>query len=174
MNARTNVSFRVVETSTHPLWGHGWFDRTRFAVHTAEGSPRSARDVMRAFVLDPIAQRSFCDPTGWGVRTGRHGPFRHDRLAVGWYRPVTTGAFRARLAFALAPSGFTELDPSELAPVDSWVASLAARDDDILELAAPDDPDVRVDFASIWLFFHEFVAVRRDGLELEIGVVGHD
>ena len=91
------LSFSVINTRMTPVWDFGWFDLTRFKVDGPATERQDCYHVLAEFLRAPISQRSFCDPGQWGESIQRHGPFLCERLAVMWFRPITTEQLADRL-----------------------------------------------------------------------------
>ena len=167
--------FHVIETAATPLWDFGWFDLTRFRIEASVAERHDALGLLRAFLRDPISQRSFCDPGRWGLSVGRHGPFLREKLAADSIRPLSTSELANRLRAALEDPQFTSPPtPAQRRPVEAWLELVRTRGDTAFELAVPDASDSRVEWSYVWLVFHEFLCFSPEREELAVAVIGYD
>jgi hypothetical protein len=170
-----SLSFAVDDTSMSQLWDYGWFDLTRFSVTGGSAEHHDPPHIFRAFLQDPVSQRSFCDPGPWGERVARHGPFPHEAPIADWLHRLTPDELRQRVQAALEDPEFTEPPSREQRhAVETWVDLVTTRGDALYAVEAPDAPGVRVTWAFVWLVYHEFLTLRADSRELTAAVIGYD
>ena len=169
------LTFSVIETTKTPLWDFGWFDLTRFKVEGPVAERQDSTCLLGAFVRDPISQRSFCGPGGWGDPVERHGPFLHRNFVAEWFRPIPAEKLRERIQITLNGPEFTECpNAGQREPVEAWAAAVRARGDDVFALETPDRAEGKVDWDWVWIVYQEFASVSRDREGLAIGVIGYD
>ncbi len=169
------LDFAVIETTSSPLWDHGWFDLTRFAVGGPPAERQEPGSVFRDFLRDPVAQRSFCDPGPWGEAIRRHGPFPCDTLRAEWFRPIDHRLFREAVIGAFGDPGVTgPPDDDQRQPVETWIEAVTARGDDLFALEVPDQQGARIDWSDLWTVYREFASLSPDRAELTLGVIGYD
>jgi hypothetical protein len=166
------MNFRHIDTALTRLWDYGWFDASRFAVSGTNGESHDG--ILSGFTKSPVFARSFCEsPDPWGKQIDRHGPFLLAQFQSEWYTPIPIEQLQPVLRDAIRSHDFQpDLDTEQWAVVDQWAkpndASIAWR------LDAPEDDFIRVEFASIWWAFDQFVIYNADTCELSIAVVGFD
>jgi len=170
------LRFTVIESTSSSLWDFGWFDHTQFKVHGPAEERQNCQDVLREFLQDPISQRSFCtSPDPWGDPIGRHGPFLTGKLGANWFEPLSPAEFERRVQAALDDPEFDEPPSREQRLiVDAWMNAVKTRGDDTFGLDAPAQSDARVDWAFVWIVFHEFICLDRNREELIVAVIGYD
>ena len=169
------ISFTVTETKMSPLWDFGWFDLTRFAVEGPTRERQECQLVLRQFLRDPISQRSFCDRGPWGEPVQRHGPFLCKKLDVEWFQPTDSKGLAERVDAALSDPSFSKVPSNEQRrPVEEWVDRVKVRGDSAFVLQTPNAPDSRVDWAFVWVVYHEFICLNAEGDELTVAVIGYD
>jgi len=159
-----------------PLWDFGWFDVSRFQVEATPAECSSVSSVIEAFIASPTYERSFCTrPDPWGAAVGRHGPYLPSSLKVQWFQSVPPQDIDQRIRAVLAnPSFSPEPSPEQVRPIQTWLAEVATRGDAVFVLEPPADNATRVDWAWVWLLFHEFVTVSPRGDEIAIAIIGYD
>ena len=169
------MNFNLIESKASKLWDFGWFDHSRFEIDGPVGD-RQERHVLSQFLNDPIFERSFCEsPDPWSAALGRHGPFPIHRMAADWFQSLSLSELASKIRIALADPEFNAPPSDEQRlPVDAWVDAVTVRGDSAFLLDVPNEPDNWVEWAEVWMVFHEFVCVSPDRRELAVAVIGYD
>lgn len=174
MNAPPPV-FEIASTGLSRLWDYGWFDTTTFRVETQRLAERSARELIRAFVRDPLFRRSLCSPEGWGQTWPQHGPWLVDRLDPAWYRGVSfEDAARCLEAVRTHPDFEEPAPPDQWRHVLDWLALRRTDGSMLFYLDVPEEAESAKGKVQVWDFFVELVAVGTALDTLHVGILGAD
>lgn len=170
-----SLTFSLVESASSELWDFGWFDISRFRVLGLTSEQRDPQTVLRQFLRDPIAGRTFCStPDPWAGDLEWHGPFPIEQVAIDWYRPISSAQLQSSVASILDDPQFTS-SPSaaQRQPIEAWLREMQTGGHELSVLEAPAFVRVRGDGA-VWILFHEFVGFDAERGELVIAVIGYD
>jgi hypothetical protein len=170
------IRFEESESQVSALWDYGWFSVTRFRFTPSDGPDPSDADVIRELTSAPIYQRSFCEsPDPWGASIERHGPFHIQAISPDWFQQISTDQLMRRITEEIETAGF-DRPPSDdqMSKVADWADNVTHRGDAIFLMQAPVDEQFRVEWASIWWVFTEFICVNRHRRELTVAVIGYD
>ena len=170
------IGFEESESEQSPLWDYGWFSVTRFRFTPSVGTDPSDADVIRKLTSAPIYRRSFCEsPDPWSASIERHGPFHIQTMSPDWFQQISADQLMPRISEAINDAGF-DSPPSDdqMSKVANWAHNVTNRGDAIFLMHAPDDEQLRVEWAHIWFVFTEFICVNRNHNELTIAVIGYD
>jgi hypothetical protein len=92
-----------------------------------------------------------------------------------WFRELPPSELEQRIRSILTDPEFTEPPSLEQAqPVNKWFEEVSTRGDKLFVLDPPDATSGRIDWAFVWLLFHEFICVNSESAELTIAVIGMD